>query len=83
MDLYEYQGKQYFARYGIPTSPGGVADTVDEAVAQADAAGYPVVVKAQVKVEVAARPGASSWPMAPTRCAPTRRPSSGWTSTVT
>ena len=50
MDLYEYQGKQYFARYGIPTSPGGVADTVDEAVAQADAAGYPVVVKAQVKV---------------------------------
>ena len=50
MDLYEYQGKQYFARYGIPTSAGGVADTVDEAVAQADAAGYPVVVKAQVKV---------------------------------
>jgi len=50
VDLYEYQGKQYFARYGIPTSPGGVADTVDEAVKQADAAGYPVVVKAQVKV---------------------------------
>ena len=50
MDLYEYQGKQYFARFGIPTSPGGVADTVDEAVAQAEAAGYPVVVKAQVKV---------------------------------
>jgi succinyl-CoA synthetase beta subunit len=50
VDLYEYQGKQYFARFGIPTSPGGVADTVDEAVAQADAAGYPVVVKAQVKV---------------------------------
>ncbi len=50
MDLYEYQGKQYFARFGIPTSPGGVADTVDEAVAQAERAGYPVVVKAQVKV---------------------------------
>jgi succinyl-CoA synthetase beta subunit len=50
VDLYEYQGKQYFARFGIPTSPGGVADTVDDAVAQADAAGYPVVVKAQVKV---------------------------------
>ena len=50
VDLYEYQGKQYFARFGIPTSPGGVADTVDEAVVQADAAGYPVVVKAQVKV---------------------------------
>ena len=50
MDLFEYQGKQYFAHYGIPTSPGGVADTVDEAVAAAEAAGYPVVVKAQVKV---------------------------------
>src|ERR1700737_4436230 len=50
MDLFEYQGKQYFARYGIPVSPGGVADTVDEAVAQADQAGYPVVVKAQVQV---------------------------------
>jgi len=50
VDLFEYQGKQYFARFGIPVSPGGVADTVDEAVAQAEAAGYPVVVKAQVQV---------------------------------
>ena len=33
MDLFEYQGKQYFARYGIPVSAGGIADTVDEAVA--------------------------------------------------
>jgi succinyl-CoA synthetase beta subunit len=50
VDLFEYQGKQYFARYGIPVSPGGVADTVEEAVAAADKAGYPVVVKAQVQV---------------------------------
>src|SRR3954454_19200488 len=50
MDLFEYQGKQYFARFGIPVSPGGVAETVDEAVAQADRVGYPVVVKAQVQV---------------------------------
>ncbi|HEX6786366.1 MAG TPA: ADP-forming succinate--CoA ligase subunit beta, partial [Acidimicrobiales bacterium] len=50
MDLFEYQGKLYFARYGIPVSPGGKADTVEEAVAAADAAGYPVVVKAQVQV---------------------------------
>ena len=50
MDLFEYQGKQYFARYDIPVSPGGTADTVDEAVAQAERAGYPVVVKAQVQV---------------------------------
>jgi succinyl-CoA synthetase beta subunit len=50
MDLYEYQGKQYFARFGIPVSPGGVADTVDQAVSRAEEVGYPVVVKAQVKV---------------------------------
>jgi succinyl-CoA synthetase beta subunit len=50
VDLFEYQGKQYFARFGIPISKGGVADTVDQAVAQAEASGYPVVVKAQVKV---------------------------------
>ena len=50
MDLFEYQGKQYFARFDIPVSPGGAADTVDEAVKVADASGYPVVVKAQVQV---------------------------------
>lgn len=50
MDLFEYQGKQYFARYGLPTVPGAVADTVDEAVAQAEALGYPVAIKAQVQV---------------------------------
>jgi succinyl-CoA synthetase beta subunit len=50
VDLFEYQGKQYFARYGIPVSAGGTADTVEEAVAQADKAGYPVVIKAQVQV---------------------------------
>ena len=50
MDLFEYQGKQYFARFDIPVSPGGVADTVDEAVRVAEASGFPVVVKAQVQV---------------------------------
>ncbi len=49
MDLFEYQGKRYFARFGIPVSPGGTADTVEEALAAAEAAGYPVVVKAQVQ----------------------------------
>jgi succinyl-CoA synthetase beta subunit len=42
MDLFEYQGKQYFARYDIPVSAGDVAVTVDQAVAAADKAGYPV-----------------------------------------
>ncbi|MEY4146701.1 MAG: succinyl-CoA synthetase beta subunit [Actinomycetota bacterium] len=50
MDLFEYQGKQYFAKYNIPVSAGGVAHTVDEAVAEAEKALYPVVVKAQVQV---------------------------------
>jgi succinyl-CoA synthetase beta subunit len=50
VDLFEYQGKQVFARYGLPISKGGVADTVDEAVAVATDAAYPVTVKAQVKV---------------------------------
>lgn len=50
MDLFEYQGKQYFARYNIPVSAGGVAVTIDEAVSAAEQAKYPVVVKAQVQV---------------------------------
>ncbi|MEN9648152.1 MAG: succinyl-CoA synthetase beta subunit [Actinomycetota bacterium] len=50
MDLFEYQGKQYFARYDIAVSAGGVALTVDEAVKQAELAQYPVVIKAQVQV---------------------------------
>jgi succinyl-CoA synthetase beta subunit len=50
VDLFEYQGKQYFAQFGIPVSPGGEANTVDEAVAVAETIGYPVVVKAQVRV---------------------------------
>jgi succinyl-CoA synthetase beta subunit len=50
LDLYEYQGKQFFARYGIPVSPGEAVTTVDDAVAAAERLGYPVVVKAQVQV---------------------------------
>jgi succinyl-CoA synthetase beta subunit len=50
VDLLEYQGKQFFATFGIPVSDGRAVDTVDDAVAAADAVGYPVVVKAQVHV---------------------------------
>ncbi len=50
MDLFEYQGKQLFARYDIPVSPGEAVTTVDAAVAAADRIGYPMVVKAQVLV---------------------------------
>jgi succinyl-CoA synthetase beta subunit len=50
LDLFEYQGKQLFAKYDIPVSPGQAVETVDAAVAAADKIGYPVVVKAQVQV---------------------------------
>ncbi|MGI9021848.1 MAG: ADP-forming succinate--CoA ligase subunit beta [Acidimicrobiales bacterium] len=50
MDLLEYQGKELLAAHGVAVPRGAVADTVEEAVAEADALGYPVVVKAQVQV---------------------------------
>jgi succinyl-CoA synthetase beta subunit len=48
MDLYEYQGKELFRRFGIPVSEGRLAETPEEALAAADELGGPVVVKAQV-----------------------------------
>ena len=50
MDLLEYQGKQLFARRGVPVPEGTPATTVEEAVAAADELGYPCVVKAQVLI---------------------------------
>ena len=50
MDLFEYQGKQLFASFGIPVSAGEPVDTVDDAVTAAEDLGYPVVIKAQVQV---------------------------------
>src|SRR5919204_1834672 len=48
MDLYEYQGKQLFARVGIPVSEGRLVTSPTEARAAAQELGGPVVVKAQV-----------------------------------
>jgi succinyl-CoA synthetase beta subunit len=48
VDLYEYQGKQLFARFGIPVSEGRLATTPEEARAAAEELGGQVVVKAQV-----------------------------------
>jgi succinyl-CoA synthetase beta subunit len=50
VDLLEYQGKQLFARHGVPVPTGRPAATVDEAVTAADVVGYPCVVKAQVQI---------------------------------
>jgi len=48
MDLYEYQGKDLFRRFGIPVSEGRLATTPQEARAAAEELGGEVVVKAQV-----------------------------------
>jgi len=49
MNLHEYQGKQLFAKYGLPVSKGVAAETVQEAVnAVSELGGDKWVVKAQV-----------------------------------
>lgn len=50
MDLFEYQARDVFERYGVPVLPGIVADTPDEVRAAAEKLGGTVVVKAQVKI---------------------------------
>jgi succinyl-CoA synthetase beta subunit len=48
VDLYEYQGKELFRRFGIPVSEGRLATSPREAHDAAVDLGTPVVVKAQV-----------------------------------
>ena len=50
MDLLEYQGKQLFAKHGVPVPEGRPATTVPAAVEAAEELGYPVVIKAQVQI---------------------------------
>ena len=49
MNLHEYQGKELFARYGLPVLPGQVAATPEEARDIAAQIGGLVVIKAQVQ----------------------------------
>lgn len=49
MDLYEYQARDLFEKYGVPVLAGIVADTPEEVRAAAEKLGGVVVVKAQVK----------------------------------
>ena len=49
MDLLEYQGKQLFAKHGVPVPDGQPAASVQEAVEVAEGLGFPVVIKAQVQ----------------------------------
>jgi len=48
VDIYEYQGKELFRRFGIPVSEGRLATSPEEARDAAAELGGPVVVKAQV-----------------------------------
>ncbi len=49
MNIHEYQAKEIFKQYGVPTPQGKVAFSVDEAVANAKELGGPIwVVKAQI-----------------------------------
>jgi succinyl-CoA synthetase beta subunit len=50
VDLLEYQGKQLFAKHGVPVPDGRYADSVSAAVEAAEEVGYPCVVKAQVRI---------------------------------
>ena len=50
MDLFEYQARDLFEKYGVPVLPGVIADTPEEARAAAEKIGGVTVVKAQVKV---------------------------------
>jgi succinyl-CoA synthetase beta subunit len=49
VDLFEYQARDLFEKYGVPVLQGRIADTPAEAEAAAAAIGGTVVVKAQVK----------------------------------
>ena len=49
MNLHEYQGKELFARFGLPVLPGQVAETPEEARDVAASIGGLVVIKAQVQ----------------------------------
>ncbi len=50
VDLYEHQGKELFARHGIPLVEGFVAESPEEARRIADRLGGKVAVKAQVQI---------------------------------
>ncbi len=50
MDLFEYQAKQVFRKYGVPVSLGEVATTPEQAGSIAEKLGGVTVVKAQVKI---------------------------------
>jgi succinyl-CoA synthetase beta subunit len=65
MKLYEFQGRQVFERFAIPTPSGVVVSTLDELERVKDRLQYPLVIKAQVLVGGRGKAGgiqfADSW----------------------
>ena len=58
MKIHEYQAKELFRKFNVPTPKGKLAHTSDEVAKIAEEFGYPVVVMQAA----AARVAASSWP---------------------
>jgi succinyl-CoA synthetase beta subunit len=50
MDLYEHQGKELFARHGIPLVDGSVAESAEQSRQLAERLGGKVAVKVQVQI---------------------------------
>jgi len=50
MDLYEHQGKELFARHGIPLVDGAVAESAEQSRQLAERLGGKVAVKVQVQI---------------------------------
>jgi succinyl-CoA synthetase beta subunit len=50
VDLFEYQARDIFEKYGVPVLAGKIADTPEQAETAAREIGGTVVVKAQVKI---------------------------------
>ncbi len=58
MRLLEYQGKELFEEYGIPIQKGYPVDNIDDALISAEKLGYPIVLKAQLRVGGRGKAGA-------------------------
>lgn len=58
MRLLEYQGKELFEEHGIPIQKGYVVDDKEDAIASAEKLGYPIVLKAQLRVGGRGKAGA-------------------------
>ncbi|NQS75024.1 MAG: ADP-forming succinate--CoA ligase subunit beta [Peptococcaceae bacterium] len=65
MKLFEYMGKELFAKYGIPTPQGRMAKTPEEAEKIAAEIGGPCVVKSQVLSGKRGKAGGIKFPNTP------------------